>query len=118
MTLPIASLTSPGAATTLPALNVHSHGHGHKKGLDSLTDPSSSTAAQPAGSTQDLFGSLLSSLEQVIGMQPANGSSQTAANHAASTGQTNTQVVPAASALGEAAKSVLGTVGSALKLFA
>jgi hypothetical protein len=108
MSLPIAS---SGAATALPAVNIHSHGHGHKKGLDALTDSSSSTAAQsPAGSTQNMFGSLLNSLEQVIGMQPAN--------HQASTGQTNTQVASAVSAVGQAAKAALETAIPALRLFA
>jgi hypothetical protein len=72
----IAISASPTAA--LPAPNVHPHGHGHhKKGsdVDSLTDSTSSTssgtAAQPAaGSTQNIFGSLLTTLEQVIGIQP------------------------------------------------
>jgi hypothetical protein len=107
MSLPIAST---GAAAALPALNIHPHGHGHKKGLDSVTDPSSSTASQaPAGSTQNLFGSLLSSLEQIIGAQPAK---------AASTGQTNTQVASAVSAVGQVAKSALETAVPALRLFA
>jgi hypothetical protein len=115
MSLPIAST---GAATALPALTPHSHGHGHKKGLDSLTDPSSSTATDlsssaaaqtPAGSTQSLFGSLLSSLEQIIGAQPAK---------TASMGQTNTQVASAVSAVGQVAKSALETAVPALRLFA
>jgi hypothetical protein len=65
----------PAASAALTAPNVHPHGHGHKKGseTDSLTDPSSSSstgaAQSPAGSTQNIFGTLLTSLEQVIGMQ-------------------------------------------------
>lgn len=121
MSLP---LTSTAAASSLPAVSTHSHGHGHKKGLSSLTDStdstdsSSSTTAQ-AGSTQDLFSSLLTSMEQVIGTQPTNSSTQTAsALKTTSVGQTNSQTNPAASALGSAATSLLGTVGSALKLFA
>jgi hypothetical protein len=124
MSLPIAST---GAATALPVANIHPHGHGHKKGLDSLTDPSSTTATDssstaaaqtPAGSTQSLFGSLLSSLEQIIGVQPANGSSQTTAGQTASMGQTNTQVASAVSAVGQVAKSALETAVPALRLFA
>jgi hypothetical protein len=75
MSIPISAST---AAPALPALSGQVHGHGHKKGgsLESLTDSTStdstsSTAAQlPVGSVQNLFGSLLSSLEQVIGIQP------------------------------------------------
>jgi hypothetical protein len=64
----------PAATAALPPMNLHPHGHGHKKGpqLDSLTDPSSSAADQAApGSTQNVFSRLLSSLEQAIGIQPA-----------------------------------------------
>jgi hypothetical protein len=62
----IANLTS--APAVLPPVNIHPHGH--KKGLrvESIGDSSSGAAAQiPAGSAQNLFGSLLHSLEQVIG---------------------------------------------------
>ena len=67
----MSSLAIPSAVTaTLPAVNIHPHGHGHKKGspLDPTADSSSSNAAQtPAGSTQNLLGSLFNSLLQVIG---------------------------------------------------
>jgi hypothetical protein len=86
----MSSLAIPSAVTsTLPAVNVHPHGHGHKKGglLDPTSDSSSSTAAQiPVGSTQNLFGSLFDSLEQVIGAQPAPAATNLAtstANNAA-----------------------------------
>jgi hypothetical protein len=63
----------PAAANAaLSATNIHPHGHGHKHGmpLDALTDPSSSSAAQtPSGSTQNLFGTVLNTLEQVAGIQ-------------------------------------------------
>jgi hypothetical protein len=128
MTLPISS-TSVAAA--LPALSGHAHGHGHKKGgLSSLTDStdatdptsSSSTAADASSSTTNLFSSLMTSIEQVIGTQPAKTQAPTAA-----IGQTNTQVAPSTSVLGNAAKSALqiasatpmmGAIGTALKLFA
>jgi hypothetical protein len=44
--------------------------HGHKKGVkgSSSTDSTSSTGDQ-AGTTQSLFGSLLDSAEQVVGIQ-------------------------------------------------
>jgi hypothetical protein len=51
--------------------------------MDSLTDSSSSTAAQiPVSSAQNLFGSLLNTLEQVIGIQP-NSQAQAAPTAAA-----------------------------------
>jgi hypothetical protein len=68
----------------LPRVNIHPHGHkkGSHLGLDG--DPSSDTAAQvPVGTAQNLFGSLLHSLEQVIGLQsaaPAAGSTTSAAS--------------------------------------
>src|SRR5271170_8126653 len=74
----MSSLTLPAAVTpNLPAVNLpahgHGHGHGHKKAspLDATTDSSSNTAAPiPVGTAQNLFGSLFSSLQQVIGGQP------------------------------------------------
>jgi hypothetical protein len=86
----MSSLTIPSAATsTLPAVNIHPHGHGHKKGspLDSSSDSSgSSTAAQiPVGSAQNLFGSLFSSLQQLIGARPTPASANPAAASSAAT---------------------------------
>jgi hypothetical protein len=81
------SIPSSTAAATLPAANIHPHGHGHKKGggmqADLLTDDSSSTttAAQvPVGAAQNLFGNILNTLEQVIGVAPAAGIASSAAN--------------------------------------
>ena len=58
--------------TALPQVNLHAHVH--KKGvhLDSGADSSSDTAAQvPVGAAQNIFGRLLRTLEQVVGLQPA-----------------------------------------------
>jgi hypothetical protein len=55
-------------------MNLPSHGHGHKKAspLDPITDSSSSTTTPtPVGTAQILLGSLLSTLQQVIGGTPA-----------------------------------------------
>jgi hypothetical protein len=99
----MSSLTMPSAVTpTLPALNIHPHGHGHKKGspLDPTADSSSSTAAPiPVGSAQNLFGSLFSSLQQVIGAQPAPAASN-----------------PAASTANGAASAAAGTAATAAKI--
>jgi hypothetical protein len=96
----------------LPAtsLQSHGHGHGHKKGsLDSVTDDSSTTTPGqiPVGSTQNLFGSLLSSLEQIIGgqtTQPSQSAAQTGSTQAATTAQTAT--------------APLTTIGSRISLLA
>lgn len=114
MSLPIAS-TGPSSA--LPALNVHSHGHGHKKGLESATDLNGSDTDSPTGSTQSLFSNLLTSMEQVIGTKPANSSAQ--AGRPVQAVSVNSSAPPAAaSSAGNAAKMVLGTIGSALHFFA
>jgi hypothetical protein len=87
----MSSLTIPSAVTsTLPNVNLHPHGHGHKKaGLPDPTSESSNdaTAETPVGSTQNLFGSLFNSLQKLIGGQPApaavNLATSTANNAAA-----------------------------------
>jgi len=64
----IANLTS--ASSALPLVNIHPHGH--KKGSQAATagDSGSTTAAQvPVGTAQNLFSTMLQSLEQVIGVQ-------------------------------------------------
>jgi hypothetical protein len=64
----IANLSS--APSALPPVNMHPHGHRHGSHVESTDDSSSDTAAQvPPGAAQNLFGSLLQSLEQVIGVQ-------------------------------------------------
>jgi hypothetical protein len=60
------------AAPALPGL--HLQGHGHKKGVHGATRSDAATVASdqgPAGSTQNLFGSLLNSVEELIGVKPA-----------------------------------------------
>jgi hypothetical protein len=80
----MSSLTMPAAVTsTLPAVNIHPHGHGHKKGssLDPTAESSSDTAAQiPIGSAQNLFGSLFNSLQQIIGAKPVPAATNPAAS--------------------------------------
>ena len=78
---PFAIPTSLTAA--LPALNVHPHGHGHKKSpdlLDTSTDSTSSTAAQvPVTSAQNLFSKAFTALERLNGLTPPAASSPAAA---------------------------------------
>jgi hypothetical protein len=80
----MSSIAIPSAvSSTLPAANIHPHGHGHKKGspLDATADSSSDTAAQiPVGSAQNLFGSLFSSLQQLIGARAAPAATKPAAS--------------------------------------
>ena len=92
------SIPSPVAAA-LPAANFHPHGHGHKKGVDTdpLTDSSSTTAAQiPVGSAQNLFGNILNTLEQVIGIQPASSIANLAVNAVTAAGSSVAAASPAA----------------------
>jgi len=94
----IPNLTS--ASSALPTINIHAHGH--KKGslVGSTGDSSSSSAAQaPAGSVQNLFGTLLQSLEQVIGLQlsPAKPAA-TASTAAAGAGAGTTAATASAAA--------------------
>jgi hypothetical protein len=64
----IANLTS--APSALPSFNIPPHGHKKGSHVGSTDDSGSNTAGQvPVATAQNLFGSLLQSLEQVIGVQ-------------------------------------------------
>src|ERR1700726_1426371 len=86
----VANITA--ASSALPPLNVHPHGHKRGSHVESAGDSGSDTAAQvPVGAAQNLFGSLLQSLEQVIGVQPstatpASGTSSPGTSATASAG--------------------------------
>lgn len=104
----IANLGS--AAAALPQLNIHPHGH--KKGSPALsTDLSTSdTAAQlPVPAAQNLFGNMLRSLEQVIGLQltpaPAAAPAAPAAPATTATAGTAAGVTAAASTVAAAAST-------------
>jgi hypothetical protein len=88
----ISSLTS--SASALPTLNIHAHGHKKGSHVGSADDSSSNAAAQApagtAGTVQNLFGTLLQSLEQVIGLQPSTATAATAATAAAGSGASAT----------------------------
>jgi hypothetical protein len=95
---PIAIPSSVAAA--LPALNVHPHGHGHKKGSEldlstDSTDSTSSTAAQvPVASAQNLFGKAFTALEQLIGLTPPAASTPAAAPNTSPAAASPTRVNP------------------------
>jgi hypothetical protein len=78
------SSVSPAA---LPPLNLHGHGHKHGSHVESTDASADSTSNDalgqaPAGSTQNLFGTLLQSLEQVIGLQSSTTTPATTASAA------------------------------------
>src|SRR5229473_5116392 len=80
----IPNLTS--ASSALPTLNIHTHGHKKGSHVGSPDDSTSSSSAQaPAGSVQNLFGTLLQSVEQVIGLQLSPAKPAAAATTAAAT---------------------------------
>jgi hypothetical protein len=59
------------AAAALPPINPHLHGHKKGSHVQSADDTNAGGSAGqvPAGLQQSLFGSLLNSLERVIGVQ-------------------------------------------------
>ena len=91
----IPNLTS--ASSALPTLNIHTHGHKKGSHVGSPDDSTSSSAAQaPAGSVQNLFGTLLQSVEQVIGLQLSPAKPAAAATTAAATTTANGSQTPKA----------------------
>jgi hypothetical protein len=81
----IASLSS--APSALSSLTAHSHGHKKSSRVGSTSNDSEGDAMTPvpAGTQQNLFSSMLQSLEQVIGVQPATAAAASAAAPAGST---------------------------------
>jgi hypothetical protein len=71
----IANLSSVPAA--LSAITAHSHGHRKGSHVESTSSDSGGDAMTPvpASTQQNLFSSMLQSLEQVIGVQPATSAS-------------------------------------------
>jgi hypothetical protein len=103
----ISNLTS--AASALPTLNIHTHGHKKGSHVGSADDSSSNTAAQaPAGTVQNLFGTLLQSLEQVIGLQPSTATAATAATATTGAGATTNAATAGAGASTTAATASTG----------
>src|SRR5579863_2399606 len=97
------SSVSPSA---LPPVNLHGHGHKHGSHVESTDTSQDSTSNDalgqaPAGSTQSLFGTLLQSLEQVIGLQPSTttpATTATAATSAATASATTASATTASAA--------------------
>src|SRR5882672_6028556 len=100
----IPNLTS--ASSALPTLNIHTHGHKKGSHVGSPDDSTSSSAAQaPAGSVQNLFGTLLQSVEQVIGLQLSPAKPAAAATTAAATTTAAAAAAGAAASTGAATAS-------------
>jgi hypothetical protein len=87
----IASLTS--APTALPQINVHPHGHKKGPHAESSGDSSDTAAQIPAGAAQNLFGTLLNSLEQVIGVKLSAPASAAAAQNPQANGSQTPKLV-------------------------
>jgi hypothetical protein len=111
------SSVSPAA---LPPVNLRSHGHKHGSQVDSTDASSDSTSNDalgqaPAGATQSLFGTLMQSLEQVIGLQPGTTTPAATAGTATSAGATTASATTPASSTtaGTAASAAAGTSTSA-----
>jgi len=103
----IPNLTS--ASSALPTLNIRTHGHKKGSHVGSPDDSTSSSAAQaPAGSVQNLFGTLLQSVEQVIGLQLSPAKPAAAATTAAAT----TTAAAAAAGAGTAASTGAATAST------
>jgi hypothetical protein len=113
---------SAAASTVIPAINVHPHGgHGHKKGVeaDSENDTDTTIGQTPATTNQNLFSSLLQSLEQVTGVQPTSstsGAASVTAGAAAGTGATSAASAATTAAAGVTPATVTATPASAQAL--
>jgi len=86
------SSVSPSA---LPPVNLHGHGHKHGSHVESTDASNDSTSNDalgqaPAGSTQNLFGTLMQSLEQVIGLSTTTPATTASAATPAATASATT----------------------------
>ena len=109
----IASLSS--APSALSAITAHSHGHKRGSHVGSTSSDSDGDAMTPvpAGTQQNLFSSMLQSLEQVIGVQPATAASASAAAPAVGTAAGS----PAALAHTPAAAATAASSNAALQKY-
>jgi len=99
---------STGPSSALFPTNIHAHGHKRGSQVDAGGD-SASDASQASGAVENLFGSLLQSIEQVVGLQPATATSAAASAAAGTpaTAATNaTTAATAASTSGAGASSI------------
>ena len=104
------SSVSPSA---LPPVNLHGHGHKHGSHVESTDASNDSTSNDalgqaPAGSTQNLFGTLMQTLEQVIGLQSSTTTPATTAS-AATPAAAASATTSASAATASAANSTSST---------
>jgi len=105
--LPIPNLTS--ASSALPTLTIHTHGHKKGSHVGSPDDSTSSSSAQaPSGSVQNLFGTLLQSVEQVIGLQLSAAKPAAAATTAAAAAGAGTTAATASAGAATASTQSAG----------
>ena len=105
--LPIPNLTS--ASSALPTLAIHTHGHKKGSHVGSPDDSTSSSSAQaPSGSVQNLFGTLLQSVEQVIGLQLSAAKPAAAATTAAAAAGAGTTAATASAGAATASTQPAG----------
>jgi transcription elongation factor len=106
------SSVSPAA---LPPVKLHSRGHKLGSQVESADDSTSNDALGqgPSGSTQNLFGTLMQSLEQVIGVQPSTTPATTAGTTTPATTAGTTTPATAASATTAASASTRCATASA-----
>jgi hypothetical protein len=105
--LPIPNLTS--ASSALPTLTIHTHGHKKGSHVGSPDDSTSSSSAQaPSGSVQNLFGTLLQSVEQVIGLQLSAAKPAAAATTAAAAAGAGTTAATASAGAATASTQPAG----------
>ena len=108
----IPNLTS--ASSALPTLNIHTHGHKKGSHVGSPDDSTSGSAAQaPAGSVQNLFGRLLQSLEQVVGLQLSAAKPAATAATAATAAATSAPATTAAAGAGAGSTAATASTGVA-----
>ena len=105
----IANLSS--AAAAIPALNFHPHGHKKGAHVESTDGSGRDAAAQvPAGTAQNLFGRLLKSLEQVIGVQLSAATPAASATPAVTAATGNTAGAASAAGAGTTAPQFASTL--------
>jgi hypothetical protein len=109
---------SSAASAALPSVNLRGHGHKHGSHVESTDASNDSTSNDalgqaPAASTQNLFGTLMQSLEQVIGLQPSTTTPAATAS-AATPAATASATTSASAATASAAAGTSATAQSTL----
>src|SRR5271154_5418553 len=92
-----------GASSALSTMTVRAHGHKKGSQLESTDDSSSdTTAAVPAGTQQNLFSSMLQTIEQAIGLQSTTATPAVSGTATSATAAGNATNASSATAAGSA----------------